>query len=332
MLFWGDVVYYIDGRAWAIIVTAKANSSIPTRKKEVYERLSEALGRKLKKDVALAPYTTLGIGGKADLFFRATNPEELAFAVRTAQKLQLQFFLLGGGSNVVISDSGFRGLVIRNECRKVLVNRNRVTCQSGAVLSDVIKLACQRSLSGLEFAAGIPGTVGGAVRGNAGAFGVSAGEMLTSAVILTEKGDTKEVNKGFFGFGYRESGLKRTADVLLSATFELKKQSKQEIEERIKRNLKKREENLPWQEKSAGCFFKNIINGDKKISAGFLLDRTGAKGMREGDAEVSTKHANILINSGNAKAEDVKRLARKLKIKVKEKFDIDLEEEVVYIN
>lgn len=313
-------------------MTAKANFSIPTRKKEVYKRLSEALGRRLEKDVALAPYTTFGVGGKADLFFRPTNPEELVFAIRTAQKLQLRFFVLGGGSNVVISDSGFRGLVIRNECRKVLVSQNRVTCQSGAVLSEVTRLACQRSLSGLEFAAGIPGTVGGAVRGNAGAFGESVGEVLTSAVILAEKAEAKEVNNGFFGFGYRESRLKRTRDVLLSVTFELKKQSKQEIEERIKRNLEKREENLPWQEKSAGCFFKNIINGDKKISAGFLLDRAGAKGMREGGAEVSTKHANILINSGNAKAEDVKRLARKLKTKVKQKFDIDLQEEVVYIN
>ncbi len=313
-------------------MTAKANSSIPTPKKEVYERLSEALGRKLKKDVALAPYTTFGIGGKADVFLRATNPEELAFAIRTAQKLHLRFFVLGGGSNIVINDSGFRGLVIRNDCRKVLVNQNRVTCQSGAVLSDVIKLACQRSLSGLEFAAGIPGTVGGAVRGNAGAFGESLGDLLTNAAILTEKGETKEVNKDFFRFGYRESRLKRARDVLLSATFELKKQNWREIEERIERNLKRREESLPWQEKSAGCFFKNIIDGDKKISAGFLLDRAGAKGMREGDAEVSTKHANILINSGNAKAEDVKRLARKLKMKVKQKFDIDLEEEVVYIN
>jgi UDP-N-acetylmuramate dehydrogenase len=313
------------------MLTTEFKSDLPTYNLEVYRKASEALGKKLKQKTVLAPYTTFRIGGKADLFFLAEKPEELIFAVRTARKLSLPFFVLGGGSNVLISDSGFKGLVIKNECRQVWIEEKKVTCQSGALLTDLVELTCQRSLSGLEFAAGIPGTVGGAVRGNAGAFGESIGGILENAVVLGPKGEIKEGNKDFFQFGYRQSRLKQSGEILLSATFRLKEQKSEEIAKRVQGNLRKREECLPWREKSAGCFFKNIVQSETKISAGLLLDRMGAKGMREGGAEVSTKHANFLINSGNARADDIVRLARKLKSKVKEKYDIDLEEEVVYI-
>jgi UDP-N-acetylmuramate dehydrogenase len=326
------------------MVTTKVKSTLSPGKKEVYKKLFEALGGRLRQNVPLASYTTFGIGGKADFFYQARGLEELVRVIRIAQELKLCFFVLGGGSNILVSDSGFRGLVIRNECHHILTNRDNIICQSGAFLSDVVNQACKLSLSGLEFAAGIPGTVGGAIRGNAGAFGKSVGDVLTKAVILTEKGEIKEIDKGYFRFAYRESRLKsyghltqlrscgQTKDILLSATFKLKKQAKEEIEEKIRSNLKERERSLPVKEKSAGCFFKNIIESDRKISAGFLLDQIGAKGIHEGDAKVSIQHANILINAGKAKAADVRRLARKLKKKVKEKFDIKLEEEVVYIN
>jgi UDP-N-acetylmuramate dehydrogenase len=313
------------------MVTSEFKSDLPTYNQEVYQKASEALGKKLKQNVTLAPYTTFRIGGKADFFFSAEKPEELVFAVRTAQRLSLRFFVLGGGSNVLVSDSGFEGLVIKNECRQVWIEQRIITCQSGFLLTDLVELCYQHSLSGLEFTAGIPGTVGGAVRGNAGAFGESIGSILKKAVVLNHKGEIKEVDKDYFQFGYRQSRLKGSGDILLSATFEFKKQKSEEIVKRMEDNLRKRENRLPWREKSAGCFFKNIMQNQTKISAGLLLDRIGAKGMREGGAEVSSKHANFLINSGNARADDIIRLASKLKNKVKEKFDIDLEEEVVYI-
>jgi UDP-N-acetylmuramate dehydrogenase len=314
------------------MVTAEFESNLPTYNEEVYQKVAQALGERLKRNVALAPYTTFQIGGKANLFFVTEKPEELIFAVRTAGKLLLRFFVLGGGSNVLVSDSGFQGLVIKNECRQVWIDGTQVTTQSGTLLNDVINSTCRHSLSGLEFAAGIPGTVGGAVRGNAGAFGEAIGDILEQAVVLNPNGEIKEVNRDFFQFGYRESKLKQTGEILLSATFALKKQSTAEVEKRIEDNLRKRRESLPWKDKSAGCFFKNILQGGTKVSAGLLLDQIGAKGMREGGAEVSAKHANFIINSGNAGSEDIARLARKLKNRVKEKFDIDLEEEVVYIN
>ena len=301
-------------------------------RREIHRQLSEALGEGLGQDVVLAPFTTFGIGGKADFFYRAPKPERLIRAIRTAQEYGLLCFVLGGGSNVLVSDAGYRGLVIKNECSEILATKGDVTCQSGAALRDVVDRATESSLSGLEFAAGIPGTVGGAIRGNAGAFGQGIGEVLTRAVILTEKGDIGEVDREYFEFGYRDSWLKRTGEVVLSATFQLAESSRQDIQQKIEANLVRRNERIPWQSRSAGCFFKNVDGPQGKIPAGLLLEKIGAKGMRQGDARVSPQHANILINCGSAGADDVWELAQRLKEKVRQEFDIELQEEVVYIN
>ena len=309
-----------------------AKKSVHTnRKKEVCRKLSVDLGNRLKPDVILAPYTTFGIGGKADFFYPVVKPDELVYAVQTAQKLKLRFFILGGGSNVLVSDSGFKGLVIKNECRDVWIDHHTVTCQSGALLNLVIKKALDSSLSGLEFAVGIPGTVGGAVRGNAGAFGKAVGDVLIKAVVLSRHNEIKEVERDYFRFGYRDSVLKQNGDIVLSVTFGLKKKNKKRIEKQIEEYRKSRNANLPWKEHSAGCFFKNVVQGEKKISAGYLLDQLGVKGMRVGDAQVSVKHANFLVNQKKARAQDVKKLSSKLKRMVRKEFNINLEEETVYI-
>jgi UDP-N-acetylmuramate dehydrogenase len=300
--------------------------------KEVFENLFETLGDDLKQNEKLAPHTTFGIGGEALFFYAARRPEDLIRAVQIAKQLDISFFVLGRGSNVLVSDSGFRGLVIKNQCDKIFLNNNKIICQSGARLDDLVSWGGESSLSGLEFAAGIPGTVGGAVYGNAGAFGKTVGDLLIEAVILNSEGNIERVEKGYFEFGYRESKLKKTKGILLSATFELEKGEKEKIKKEIHKNLEERRKRLPQKEKSAGCFFKNVIDDGKKIPAGFLLEQVNAKKMREGDAAVFKRHANILINSGKAKAEDVRRLADLLKRKVKEEFDIDLEEEVVYLS
>lgn len=299
--------------------------------KEVFENLFETLGQNLKQNENLAPHTTFGIGGEALFFYVARKPEDLIQAVQIAKEGKIPFFVLGGGSNVLVSDSGFKGLVIKNRCNKIFLNDKKITCQSGVLLDDLVSLGCENSLSGMEFAAGIPGTVGGAVYGNAGAFGKAVGDLLTEAVILNSQGRIEEVKKEYFEFGYRESKLKKTKDVLLSVTFALTRGEKEKIKKEIKKNLEERRGKLPQKEKSAGCFFKNVVENGKKISAGFLLEQVDAKKIKEGDAAVFERHANILINLGKAKAGEVRRLANLLKRKVKEKFDIDLEEEVVYL-
>jgi UDP-N-acetylmuramate dehydrogenase len=302
-----------------------------TSDKEVFRELSAALGNRLRPNVILAPYTTFGIGGKANYFYRAIKPDELVFAVRTAQKLKLRFLVLGGGSNVLVSDSGFGGLVIKNECRDMWKDHQTVTCQSGVLLDQTVKQALNYSLSGLEFAVGIPGTVGGAIRGNAGAFGRAVGYLLTKAVVLTRNNEIKEVERDFFRFGYRDSVLKRKGGIVLSATFGLREKDKSRIKKQMEEYLENRNSNLPWKERSAGCFFKNVVQGGKKISAGYLLDQLGVKSMRVGGTQVSDRHANFLINRKKAKAQDVKKLSSKLKRLVRNEFNINLEEEVVYI-
>lgn len=308
----------------------RVNSSI--YQKVVGENLFETLGQDLKQNESLAPHTTFGIGGEADFFYVARRLEDFIKAIQVAKEAKIPFFVLGGGGNVLVSDSGFKGLVIKNQCDKIFLSDKKITCQSGARLDDLVSLSGERALSGMEFAAGIPGTAGGAIYGNAGAFGKTIGDLLTEAVILKSQGSVERVQKGYFEFGYRESKLRKTKDILLSATFELKRGEKEKIKKEVQKNLEERKRRLPQKEGSAGCFFKNVVDNGKKISAGFLLEQIGAKKMRRGEAGVFERHANILINLGKAKAKDIRSLANSLKRKVKEEFDIDLEEEVIYLS
>jgi len=303
---------------------------LDTKTKKIRKELKSILGDNLKEKEVLASYTTFKIGGEADFFLRAKKIDELVNAVLVAKELDIPYFVLGNGSNILVSDEGFRGLVIKNDCKRIDVIDTKISCQSGALLEDVVNLSKENSLQGFEFCAGIPGTVGGAVFGNAGAFGKSIGDFLEEAVMLTSSGNIEIVEKEYFEFDYRESKLRKTKDLLLSAVFKLKKGKKDLIEQKIAENLEKRKKTIPCKKASAGCFFKNIKN--KSLSAGYLLDQIGAKNLSVGDAKVFSKHANIIINSKNAKAKEVKRLARILKKKVKVKFNVDLEEEVIYLS
>jgi UDP-N-acetylmuramate dehydrogenase len=300
----------------------------------IKQKLFEILGENLKTGELLAPHTTFRIGGPADFFYEAPTPEELIKGINTAKEFNLPYFVLGGGSNLLVSDSGFRGLMIKNLCRKVLIQENKVSAQSGTLLLELVDLSEELGLAGLEFAAGIYGTLGGAVYGNAGAFGKAICEFLEEGIILTPKGKLEIVNRDYFEFDYRHSKLKSSKDILLSATLVLQKEDREKIRKKIEENLKVRKARLPEEEGSAGSFFKNIRSSktcSSGVSAGYLLEQVGAKEMRIGDAKVFSKHANIIINAGNATSEQVKTLARILKEKVKERFNIELEEEVIYL-
>jgi UDP-N-acetylmuramate dehydrogenase len=300
----------------------------------IKQKLFEILGENLKTGELLAHHTTFRIGGPADFFYQASTPEELIKGINTAKEFNLPYFVLGGGSNLLVSDSGFRGLMIKNLCRKVLIQENKVSAQSGTLLLELVDLSEELGLAGLEFAAGIYGTLGGAVYGNAGAFGKAICEFLEEGIILTPKGKLEIVNRDYFEFDYRHSKLKSSKDILLSATLVLQKEDREKIRKKIEENLKVRKARLPEEEGSAGSFFKNIRSSktcSSGVSAGYLLEQVGAKEMRIGDAKVFSKHANIIINAGNATSEQVKTLARILKEKVKERFNIELEEEVIYL-
>ena len=254
-------------------------------------------------------------------------------AVRGAKKLGLPVFLLGGGSNVLISDSGYDGLVVKMDIKGLaVVDEVAIRCGAGEDLMALVNFATDHSLSGLEFAAGIWGSVGGAVYGNAGAFGGEIGSVLSRVTLVDCDGAIKEVDRDYCRFGYRDSYLKVSREIVVEARFHLTRAARDTIRERVEEILTIRKTKHPVDECTAGCFFKNIPDPDEefgKLPAGRLLDEAGAKGMSVGGARVFEKHANIIVNSGNATSKDISNLADKLKEAVYDKFGITLQEEVV---
>ncbi len=295
----------------------------------------DVVGKPLKESVLLQDYSNFRIGGKADYFFAATSLPELVSSIRLARELSLPFFIIGGGYNLLFDDHGFRGLIIKNAVIKIEKkgDKGKIEALAGTPLKDVLQFSMEEGLSSFEFLSGIPGTVGGAVYGNAGAFDQSIGDFLSGAVILDEEGDKKNIKKDYFGFGYRHSSLKGGKDVLLSAVFELHPGEKEKIKSRIEEILETRKEKHPPEGVAyPGSYFKNPVLPDgKKVPAAFFLDKVGAKNLRMGGAFVYSGHANFIINQGGASAHDVLSLARELKRRVREQFGVELEEEVIFL-
>lgn len=305
----------------------------PSAKRQLIERLG---GEALEEGVPLAPLATIRIGGPAALFFRASSGESLVKALEAARESGLSRWLLGGGSNVVISDEGLEGLVVFDANRQRLeFAEGAVTVSSGLPLTDLVEACRRKGWSGFEFAVGIPGSVGGAVCGNAGAYGCSIGERLLEAEVWTPEEGIRRVSPAFFDFAYRGSVLKRREGVVLSATLRVEPGDRGQIEASQEANLKRRLERLPPPElPCAGSFFKNLPPerpGEHRRAAGVFLEQAGAKGLRVGGAQVYEKHANIIVNTGGATARDVRALAHRMKEVVLRRFGIALEEEARYL-
>jgi UDP-N-acetylmuramate dehydrogenase len=285
---------------------------------------------KFKKNVKIAPFTGFNIGGKADYFFEAETKKELVKAVFQAKKEKIPFFILGKGSNLLVSDKGFKGLVIRMKIKRVKVKGKLIEAGAGASLAEVVKISLEESLSGLEWAAGIPGTLGGAVFGNAGAFGKSMKEIVKEVEVLDSSTlKTKKLKKKDCRFSYRESFFKKRKNlIILSVILMLRKKDREKIKNEIKKVLKERKEKQPLNFPSAGSVFKNPKPG---LSAAFLIEECGLKGKRFRGAEISKKHANFIINSSKARAKDVFQLIKIAKKKVEKKFGIKLKEEIEII-
>jgi len=297
-------------------------------------KFSELTGKPLKKDVSLPELSHFRIGGTADYFFEAFTVSELSSAIRLARDYQIPFYVIGSGYNILFADEGYRGLILKNSvCGLNKLKDFEIEVYSGTPLHEVLHFCTENSQSGLEFMAGIPGTVGGAVFGNAGAFEQNIGECLHGATILDLENNTIMVDNAYFTFSYRHSGLKEKHDILLKASFVVKESKKEEIAKKIQDILDKRKANHPPRDTAcAGSYFKNPIfpNGNK-IPAAKLLDKVGAKGLKIGGASVYEHHANFIINTEDASAQDVRDLAAELKRRVKEEYGIMLEEEVIYL-
>jgi UDP-N-acetylmuramate dehydrogenase len=287
-------------------------------------------GDKVKENVPLAPYTSARIGGPADIFLTADTSAELARIVKFLWKQEMPFTLLGGGSNVLVSDRGVRGVVILNRAKKATFHAGdqpTVTAESGVVFSNLANRCASKGLAGLEWAATVPGTVGGAVYGNAGAFGGDMAGNLVWAELLTEKG-RERFTVGQMGYGYRTSVLKRgeMKAIVLLVELSLKNSTKEDVTVKIQQFGAHRKATQP-PGASMGSMFKNPP-GDY---AGRLIEAAGLKGTRIGNAEVSPVHGNFFINHGNTKAEDIRALIQLVQKTVKQKLDVELELEIEVI-
>ena len=289
--------------------------------------LRAAFGNRVQEKVSLAPYTSARIGGPADVLITVASADDLADTVSQLWELDMPYIIMGGGSNVLISEKGVRGVVILNRAKGVRFDnggRPKVWAESGVVIANLARRSASHGLAGLEWAAAVPGTLGGAVYGNAGAFGGDMAGNLIQAELLTESGrETWPVEK--MEYGYRTSILKRQTLKLaiLSAELRLEHSTKESVSVKIGEFSERRRATQP-PGASMGSMFKNPP-GD---FAGRLIEAAGLKGTRIGTAEISQVHANFFINHGQTKAEDVRTLLNLAKKTVAEKFGVTLELEI----
>lgn len=288
-----------------------------------------ALAGVAKEKEPLAPHTTFRIGGPADLWVEARQISELVNWVGQARRNEVPVFILGNGSNVLVLDKGIRGLVIENHCDGVELkvphpDRAVLHVASGASLPLVANRLARQGWSGLEWAIGVPGTIGGAVVGNAGAHGGSMADRLQVTTVLDEDGTVRELPKTELGFGYRQSRFKHSRrEIILTADFELNRANIQECVARMSEYTAHRRRTQPT-DASVGSMFKNP-SGD---FAGRLIEQAGLKGTRVGNVEVSPVHANFFVNHGGATARDVMDLIEIVRRRVQEKFGVQLELEI----
>ena len=274
----------------------------------------------------LKKHTTFGVGGNANFIIFPKNNEDLIKIIQYAHNKEYDIFFLGSGSNVLASDNGYNGIVItlKKALNKITFNEKDIYIQAGAMLGTMVRIALSKGYKGFESLVGVPGTVGGALIMNAGAHGTEISELLISSRTISKNGEIKTYLKKDINFTYRNSTFPKD-EILLDAKFKIQKGNKCNILKRKEKVSIKRKESQPLKYRSAGSIFKNP---DSNPAAGYLIDKVGLKGLRIGDAEISKKHANFIINHGNAKSEQIYKLINIMKNKVNQEFNIKLELEV----
>lgn len=278
-----------------------------------------------RRDEPLAPYTWMKIGGPAQFLIQPRTPEELIQVVKTCDQVEAPVKLLGGGSNLLVRDAGVGGVVLRiygEPFAKVEVQGDLVRAGAGAMLTTVISHTVNAGLAGMETLVGIPGTVGGALHGNAGGRIGDIGQFVESVTALTMTGEVVTRNQDELSFGYRESNLDDL--IILEATFRLQPDDPDEITRHMRKLWISKKATQPYSFQSAGCVFKN----PRGMSAGLLIDQAGLRGTRIGNAEISDRHANFIVSHPGASSADVQRLIDLARSKVAEQFGVDLELEI----
>ena len=299
-------------------------------KKEIREKFCELLGKdKVLFEEPMSSHTTFRIGGPAEVFLMPESYEQIRSALALCREEGVPYFVLGNGSNLLVSDSGYRGVIIQMDRNMgdIELKGTEIRACAGALLSSVAAAARKASLTGFEFAGGIPGTLGGAVVMNAGAYGGEMKDVLREVTVMTKEGDIRVIPSDRLELGYRTSIIKKTGYLVLEAVISLEKGDPQAIQEKTKELASKRTEKQPLDYPSAGSTFKR----PEGYFAGKLIMDSGLRGFRVGGAQVSEKHCGFVINTGGATAKDVKELMDHVIRTVKENYNITLETEVKFL-
>lgn len=317
-----------------------------------FKKLQEKLNPlRIKQDEQMSLHTTFKIGGPAQFYVEVEKPEDFVKVVSAARELKINFFIFGGGSNILVSDEGIKGLIIKNNCRnfsvmrmngriknkKIDVDSALLYAESGVIMNQLVRFSIEEGLGGLEYMLGLPGTVGGAIYMNSNFPKTNSfvGDVLQSGRILTEENEVKDVERDYFNFSYDKSTLQKGKDILLSAIFKLYPSDKKILWEKGTGALNYRNNSQP-KGASAGCVFKNISISEalniptpgRVTSAGYLIDKAGLKGKKEGGVVVSDVHANYILNSGGATAKDVIKLIDIIREEVYKRFGVKLDLEI----
>lgn len=297
---------------------------------ELIEELKNMNLGKVLTDESLKNYTTYKVGGNAKVIIYPKNIESLITLIRKLKNTQVKFMVLGNGSNVLFSDKDYEGVIIKlDELNHIEFHANRIIAGAGVPIMKVAREAIRHNLAGLEFATGIPGTVGGCVYMNAGAYNSDMGYVVSRVKVLTPKMTVITMVNRELDFHYRTSFFKKHKDyIVLEATFNLQKGNRELLEEVVNDRKKRRLESQPLEYPSAGSVFRN----PKDNYSGKLIEDLGYKGLIKGGAKISEKHANFIVNHNNAKASDIKELIEFIQEEVKEKYNIDLHVEQEFIN
>ena len=303
--------------------------------KRVEMRMNQELGKKLlsilkeeqvKKDEPMKSHTTFRVGGPADYFVTPQTAEEVAKVIEACTQEKVPYYIVGNGSNLLVSDKGYEGVIIQiyKQMNQVKVEGAQIHAQAGALLSMIAKRALDAELTGFEFAAGIPGTLGGACVMNAGAYGGEMKDVLKSVTVLTDKGEVKTLAKEELELGYRTSVIAKKGYIVLEAVLELQKGEKEKIQAVMDDLKERRVTKQPLEYPSAGSTFKR----PEGYFAGKLIQDAGLKGYRSGDVMVSEKHSGFVVNVGKGTYRDAMRVIEHVQRAVYEQFGVELELEV----
>jgi len=301
-------------------------------KSEIQEALGDIVAGKILYDEPMSRYASLCVGGNAGALVFVESEKELIQIVRRLKERKINFIPVGNLTNIIVRDGGYRGAILLMKglreinCTSTPEGDYCIWAQSGATLSMLVSFAAAKALTGLEFCAGIPGSVGGAVWMNAGAYGKEIKDIIQTISLLTAYGEKKTLRREEISFGYRSSGLPPES-IILNAQFKLEKGQIEQIKGKISEIIKWRQEKHPLNFPNAGSIFKNLPGQP----AGRLIEEMGLKGTSYNDAEVSPKHANFIVNKGNATASDVLALIAVIQTKAKKEKGINLETEVVIV-